>query len=99
MKISRFLLSAIAADGGTIFCRVLLDDGSELDLGLDGRIPKRKKDRVVFVGASYPSLPGAKVLARDSKEESEVLAAVTFYTHLNPQDESARDFLSALIDR
>jgi len=52
MKIERFLDGAIAADGGTIACRVALDDGTVLDLGLDSRIPKKKAERLVFINAS-----------------------------------------------
>src|SRR5687767_10958849 len=78
MKIERFISSAIATDGGTIMCRVALADGSEVDLGLDCRIPKLKKDRLLFVGA-YPTQLGSHLLARGSKEEKEVIDAVQAY--------------------
>jgi len=79
MKIERFLDGAIAADGGTIACRVALDDGTVLDLGLDSRIPKKKAERLVFIGAGYPTLPGARLLPRGSREEHDVVAAVRDY--------------------
>ncbi len=59
-------------------CRVALAGGSELDLGLDGRIPKLKKDRTLFLGA-YPTKPGSRSLARGSCEEKEVIDAVQRY--------------------
>jgi len=62
--------------------RVLLDDGSELDLGLDARIPKQKKDRVLFTGA-YPGRPGSSLLARGSKEEAKIIDAVQTYLDEN----------------
>lgn len=79
MKIERFLGGAVAGDGGTITCQVELDNGTLLDLGLDARIPKKKQDRLLFVGAGYPSLPGARVLARGAREETEVIAAIQDY--------------------
>ncbi|MGC4072347.1 MAG: hypothetical protein QM760_07500 [Nibricoccus sp.] len=99
MKIARFTSGAIAADGGTVACRVILDDGSELDLGVDGRIPKTKKDRVVFVGAGYPTLPGARSFARGSREEKEVVEAVRAFTKANPDSEEAGMFLRAISDQ
>ena len=79
MKIERFIDGAMAADGGTIACRVALDDGTVLDLGLDSRIPKKKAERLVFIGAGYPTLPGARMLPRGSREEQDVVAAVQDY--------------------
>jgi hypothetical protein len=79
MKIERFLDGAVAGDGGTIACRAALDDGTILELGLDARIPKTKAQRQVFVGAGYPTLPGARVLARNSPEEQDVIAAIQDY--------------------
>jgi len=78
MKIQRFLDGAVAADGGTIACRAVLEDGTVLELGLDGRIPRTKKQRQVFVGAGYPTLPGVRILARQSREE-ELIGAVKEY--------------------
>jgi hypothetical protein len=99
MKITRFLYCAAAADGGTIACRVTLDDGRELDIGLDGRIPKTKKDRVLFVGAGYPTEPEARILARDSKEEEEAIQAIQTYAAEHPEDEGAGQLIHAIIDR
>ena len=79
MKIQRFIGGAVAADGGTIACQAELDDGTVLDLGLDSRIPKKKSERLVFVGAGYPTLPGARILPRGSREELDVVAAVQDY--------------------
>lgn len=79
MKIERFLGGAVAADGGTISCRIMLHDGSELDLGLDCRIPTVRADRKIFIGAGYPTLPGARVLSRDTPEELEVINAIQDY--------------------
>lgn len=59
-------------------CRVALADGSELNLGLDGRIPRLKSDRVLFVG-TYPTQPGCQLLLRGSREEREVIDAVQSY--------------------
>lgn len=78
MKIQRFISGAVAGDGGTIVCRVALADGGEVELGLDGRIPKLKKDRVLFIGA-YPTQSAARSLARGSDEEKEVIDAVQAY--------------------
>ena len=78
MKIERFIDGAVAGDGGTISCRVALHDGTVLDLGLDSRIPK-KAERLVFIGAGYPTLPGARFLPRGSREEQDVVAAVQDY--------------------
>jgi len=99
MNITRFLYCAAAADGGTIACRVVLDDGRELDIGLDGRIPKKKKDRVLFVGAGYPAEPEAKILARDSKEEKEAIESIQLYVAKHPEDEGATHLMHAIIDR
>lgn len=99
MKISRFISGAVAADGGTVSCRVVLEDGSQLDVGVDGRIPKQKKDRVVFVGAGYPTLAGARMLTRGSKEEMEVSEAVGEYAAASPNDEAAAMLARAISDR
>jgi hypothetical protein len=79
MKIERFVGGAVAGDGGTIACQVVLDDGTLLDVGLDSRIPKKKSERLVFVGAGYPTLPGARHLPRGSDEEREIVAAIQDY--------------------
>ena len=59
-------------------CRVALADGSEADIGLDGRIPKVKKDRVLFVGP-YPTKPASRSFPRGSAAEQEVIDAVQHY--------------------
>ena len=51
MKIERFLDGAVAADGGTVSCRAVLNDGTVLELGLDARIPKTKAERQILIGA------------------------------------------------
>lgn len=79
MKIVRFIDGATAGDGGTISCRVQLADGVIIDLGLDSRIPKKKSDRLVFIGAGYPTLPGARILPRGSSEEQDIIAAIQDY--------------------
>ncbi len=99
IKIARFLSGAVAADGGTVTCRVVLADGSELDLGVDGRIPKQKKDRVLFIGAGYPTLPNARVISRGSKEENEVIDAVQAYVHEHASAEEAAMLLEAIVER
>jgi hypothetical protein len=83
MKIERFISGAVVADGGTIACRVELGDGAVADLGLDARISKKKSDRLVFVGAGYPTLPGACLLPRGSREEQVVVAAIQDYLDRN----------------
>jgi hypothetical protein len=99
MKIQRFIDGAIAADGGTISCRAALDDGSVLECGLDARIPKTKAQRLIFVGAGYPTLPGARVLARHSPEEQEFISALHEFAEREPSDESAAMFLRGVLDR
>jgi hypothetical protein len=79
MKIERFLSGAVASDGGTISCRAVLQDGTVIDLGLDSRLPKKKGDRLVFIGAGYPSLPGARILPRGCREELDLVAAIQDY--------------------
>ena|SRR5205809_7629684 len=79
MIIHRFIDGAVAGDGGTISCRVALYDGTVLELGLDSRIPKKKAERLIFIGAGYPTLPGARLLPRGSREEQDVVAAVQDY--------------------
>lgn len=83
MKISKFLGGAIAADGGTISCRAVIEDGAIVELGLDARIPKTKAEREIFIGAGYPDLPGASLLLRDSSEEYEVIEAISDYLDRN----------------
>jgi hypothetical protein len=99
MKIQQFIDGAISADGGTISCRAVLDDGSILECGLDARIPKTKKQRLIFVGASYPTLPGARVLPRDCLEEQELIAAIRVFAEHNPSNESADMLLRGVSDR
>jgi hypothetical protein len=79
VKIERFIDGTVAADGGTIACRAVLDDGTVLELGLDARLPKAKAQRQVFIGAGYPTLPGARILERGSREEQDVIAAIQDY--------------------
>ena len=83
MKISKFLDGAIAADGGTVSCRVALEDGTILEIGLDARIPKTKSEREMFIGVGYPSMTGASSLPRDSLEEREVIDAIRDYVDRN----------------
>lgn len=99
MKIRRFIDGAIAADGGTISCRAALDDDSVLQCGLDARVPKTKAQRLIFVGAGYPTLPGARVLARDSAEEEEFIAALREVAEREPADKSAAMLLRGVLDR
>ena len=114
LKIQRFLDGAAAADGGTISCSAALEDGTVLELGLDARIPRTKAQRQVFVGAAYPTLPSARILARHSPEEEEVIAAIKDYIDrsrgsvrrealpLNKQDgadQMALALMEAILDR
>ena len=78
MNIDRFIWSAVAADGGTTVCRVALSDGRDLEIGVDARIPKRKEDRLLFLG-SYPTDPASRILARGSEQEKEVIDAIQKY--------------------
>lgn len=78
MKIEHFISSAVAADGGTTVCRMRLSGGQEVWVGVDARIPKRKEDRLLFLG-SYPTAPGSQILARGSVEEAELIYAVQDY--------------------
>lgn len=79
MMIERFIDGAVAADGGTIAYRAILDDGSVLEVDLDSRIPKTKAQRQVFICAGYPTLPGARILGRGNREEQDVIAAIQDY--------------------
>jgi len=99
MKIARFIDGAIAADGGTSSYRVALDDGSVLECGLDARIPKTKAQRVIFVGAGYPTLPGARILPRGSADEQEFVSSLREFIGREPADKLAADFLEAILDR
>ena len=99
MRFQRFIDGAIAADGGTSAYRVELDDGSILDCGLDARIPKTKPQRVIFVGAGYPTLPGARSFVRGSAEEQEFVGRLREFISRTPTDRLAADFLQAILDR
>ncbi len=78
MNIHRFIWSAVASDGGTTVCRVALSDGCEVEIGVDARIPKRKEDRLLFLGP-YPTDPASRILARGSGQEKEVIDAIQEY--------------------
>lgn len=78
MNIKRFIDLGIAADGGTIVCRVELSDGTEISIGLDGRIPKLKKDRILFLG-TYPTAPGCRSFPQGSMEEADLIASIERY--------------------
>ena len=99
MKIRRFLESAIASDGGTMVCRVLLEDGSVLACGLDCRIPRTKAERTIFVGAGYPTEPGARALVRNGVEEQQFVGEVRDHVRRTPSDAEADDFLRYVLDR
>jgi hypothetical protein len=99
MKLQRFIDGAIAADGGTSSYRVALIDGSVLECGLDARIPKTKAQRVIFVGAGYPTLPGARTLSRGSTDEQEFVTSLREFIGRAPDDKLAADFLDAILDR
>ncbi|MBK8477803.1 MAG: hypothetical protein IPL39_16305 [Opitutaceae bacterium] len=77
---------------------VVLDDGRGIRHRVDGRIPKTKNERVVFVGAGYPSLPGARALSRESPEEKEVIEAIAEFVRRAPS-EPATMLLNAITDR
>lgn len=99
MKIHRFIDGAIAADGGTSSYRAELSDGSILECGLDARIPKTKAQRVIFVGAGYPTLPGARIFSRGSADEQEFVGSLREFISREPDDKLAVDFLDAILDR
>ena len=99
MKIKRFLSAAVAGDGGTIVCRAELGDGALLDVGLDARIPKTKAERRIFVGAGYPTEPGANILERGSTAESEFIAALQEFLNRDKSDEMALALMKAIQDR
>jgi len=99
MKIKRFLGGAVALDGGTISCQAELEDGSVLDVGLDARIPKVKSERRIFIGAGYPTQPGARILERDSAEEKEVAAAIQELLRRDKSDEMSLALMAAILDR
>ena len=99
MKIRRFVDSAVAADGGTMVCRVLLEHGSVLACGLDCRIPRTKAERTIFVGAGYPTEPGARTLDRNSVEERQFIDELHDYVRRTPSDAEADRFLSYILDR
>jgi hypothetical protein len=99
VRFQRFIDGVIAADGGTSAYRVELADGSILECGLDARIPKTKPQRVIFVGAGYPTLPGARSFPRGSAEEEEFVGALSEFISREPADQLAADFLRAILDR
>jgi hypothetical protein len=79
MRIERFVSGMILTDGGTLACRVVLDDGAEVGLGLDARVPRSEAERLVFIGSDDPASSDARFLARGSVEEREVVAAIEDY--------------------
>jgi hypothetical protein len=95
----RFVDSAVAADGGTMVCRILLEDGNVLACGLDCRIPKTKAERTIFVGAGYPTEPGARTLIRNSVEERQFMDELSDYVRRTPSDAEAERFLKYVFDR
>jgi len=95
----RFIDSAIAPDGGTMVCRVLLEDGSVLCCGLDCRIPRAKTERTIFIGAGYPTEPGARTLNRTSVEEHRFMSELHEYVRRTPSDAEATNFLRYILDR
>jgi len=99
MKIQRFIDGAIAADGGTSTYRVTLEDGSILECGLDARIPKTKAQRVIFVGAGYPTLPGARRFPRGSADEQAFVSSLREFVGRHPTDQLAADSLEAMLER
>jgi hypothetical protein len=99
MKMRRLFDSAVAADGGTMVCRVLLDDGTVLACGLDCRIPRTKAERTIFVGAGYPAEPGARTLIRGSVEEQQFIDELHNYVRRTPSDAEAENFLRYILDR
>ena len=98
MKI-RSIDGAVASDGGTFGCRAVLSDDSVLPCGLDARIGRTKKERLIFVGAGYPTLPNARILPRDSAEELEFIGALQEFVNREPSDEFAAAFLNTVMDR
>lgn len=99
MKMRQFIDSVIARDGGTMVGRVLLDDGTVLACGLDCRIPRTKAERTIFVGASYPTDPGARSLIRDSVEERQFMNELRDHVRLTSSDADANNFLKYILDR
>ncbi len=79
MEIRQFKSGAVAADGGTMSYEVELSDESMCYIGLDARIPQRKSEWCIFIGAGYPTLPGACLLEQGSAEEREVIQAIEQY--------------------
>jgi hypothetical protein len=99
MKIERLIDGAIATDGGTISCSIGLEDGTVLECGLDSRVLKTKPQRLIFVGAGYPTLPGARLLARHSPEEEQFIAALQDFVSREPSHKIASMFLRRVLDR
>jgi hypothetical protein len=98
-QVMHIIDSAGAADGGTMVCRVLLEDGSVLCCGLDCRIPRAKTDRTIFIGAGYPTEPGARTLIRNSVEEHRFIDELHEYARRTPSDAEANNFLRYILDR
>ena len=97
MKIKQFIEITTIADGGTISCRATLHGGTILEFGLDARTPRTKAERQIFIGASYPTLPGARILPRHGKEEQEFIAAIQAHlAQQEPSDTMARAFIDML---
>jgi hypothetical protein len=99
MKVQRFVDCAVAADGGTMVCHVLLEDGSVLACGLDCRTPRTKAERTIFVGAGYPTERGVRTLIRNSVEERRFIDELHDYVRRAPSDTEAGSFLSYILDR
>jgi hypothetical protein len=99
MKIKRFLGGGVAGDGGTISCQAELDNGTIFDVGLDGRISTKKAERRIFVGAGYPTAPGARFLERGSAEENGVIAAIQELLGRDKSDEMSLALLKAILER
>jgi hypothetical protein len=77
----------------------LLEDGSVLTCGLDCRIPRAKAERTIFMGAGYPTEPGARMLTRNSVEEQQFIDGLHDYVRHNPSDAEAEHFLRSILDR
>jgi hypothetical protein len=99
MKFKRFIDGWIAADGGTSTYRIELEEGDILECGLDARIPQYKSQRAIFIGACYPTLPGARSYARGSEEELDFVDTLREFIRREPTDQMALDFLQLILDR
>ena len=83
MRIERFISGVDTLDGGTIHCTLLLEGGSTLEIGKDGRtFPQHKTHGLVFFGSS-PDSRDVCFLGKGSQEENDLISAISDFLDRN----------------